>query len=102
MAPARIVESEIPWTSPAYQPEPYDGPPRNIEYIDAVKFDKSLQPTNYEILGTHPDSKVLFTDVSILECTGKPIYRGDVYIEGKRKFMYRVVQDSVNHVTDEF
>ena len=80
MAPARISE---PWTSPAHQPEPYDGPPRNIAYIDAVKFDESLQPKNYEILGTHPDSKLLFVDVNILEATGKLIYQGDVYIEGE-------------------
>ena len=80
MAPSRTSE---PWTSPAYQPEPYDGPPRNIAFIDAVEFDKSLQPKNYEILGTHPESKLLFLDVNILEATGKPIYRGDVYIEGE-------------------
>lgn len=82
MAPARIVD-EVPWTSPAYVPEPYDGPPRNIVSIEEVKFDESLRPPNYEILGTPSDSKALFVDVSILECTGKPAYRGDVYVEGR-------------------
>ncbi|KIX06157.1 uncharacterized protein Z518_04131 [Rhinocladiella mackenziei CBS 650.93] len=84
MAPARIVEPKIPWTSPAHQLEHYDGPPRNVAYIDSVHFDKSLQPKNYEILGTHPDSQVLFVDVNILEATGQPMYRGDVYIKGQR------------------
>ena len=79
MAPSRTRE---PWTSSTHQLEPYNGSPRNVAYIDAVDFDKSLQPKNYEILGTHADSKLLFVDVNILEATGKPIYRGDVYIEG--------------------
>ena len=82
MAPARIIKPEEPWTSPAAQLEPYDGPPRNIAYIEAVKFADNLQPKNYEILGTHPDSQILFTDVNILEATGKLPYRGDVYIKG--------------------
>ena len=84
MAPARIVEDSVPWTSPAYVPEPYDGPPRNIAYIENLKFDSKLQPKNYDIAGTHPESKVLFLDVEILECTGKLPYRGDVLIEGQK------------------
>ncbi|OQV03124.1 hypothetical protein CLAIMM_08212 [Cladophialophora immunda] len=83
MAPARI-EEDVPWTSPAYQPEPYEGPPRNVAYIDAIKFNESVKPPKYEILGTDPNSKVLFLDVNILECTGKPPYRGDVFIQGER------------------
>lgn len=82
MAPARTIE-EIPWTSPLSQLEPYDGPPRNLEYIDNIKFDAALKPKDYDIAGTHPDSKVLFLDVEILDCTGKLPYRGDVLIEGK-------------------
>jgi hypothetical protein len=82
MAPARLIEPDIPWTSPERQLDPYDGPPRNLAYIDAIKFDSNLQPENYTIAGTHPDSKILFTDVSILECSGRLPYKGDVYIEG--------------------
>jgi hypothetical protein len=83
MAPARIIETSEPWTSPAAQFEVYDGPPRNISSIDAVNFPPNLQPKKYDILGTHLDSRVLFLDVNILEATGKLPYRGDVYIEGK-------------------
>lgn len=57
--------------------------PRNIEAIDAVKFDDNLQPSKYDIFGTHPDSKILFTDVSILDSTGREPYHGDVLIEGE-------------------
>ena len=56
--------------------------PRNIASIDAIKFDANLQPKNYEIAGTHPDSKILFLDVNILDSTGKEPYNGDVLIEG--------------------
>ncbi|KAK5178778.1 hypothetical protein LTR16_010757, partial [Cryomyces antarcticus] len=37
----------------------------------------------YEILGTHPESRILFTDVNILDSTGQEPYRGDVLIEGE-------------------
>lgn len=60
------------------------GFPRNIASIDAIKFDTNLQPKNYEIAGTHPDSKILFLDVNILDSTGKEPYNGDVLIEGER------------------
>jgi len=83
MAPARLSESDIPWTSPSRQLEPYDGPPRNIAYIDAIKFDANLQPKKYEIACTHPESRILFLDVNILEASGKLPYKGDVLIEGK-------------------
>lgn len=83
MAPAPVYD-EIPWTSPAYPVGFYDGPPRNIAAIENVKFDPSLQPKNYEIAGTDPDSKILFLDVNILDSTGRLPYRGDVLIEGKR------------------
>lgn len=36
------------------------------------------------MLGTHPESKVLFLDVNILDSTGRDPYRGDVLIEGQR------------------
>lgn len=62
--------------------EPYDGPPRNIQPTNEVRFDERLRPKNYEIFGTHPDSKILITDVRILDSTGREPYRGDVLIEG--------------------
>lgn len=82
MAPARVIEEDVPWTSQARQLDPYDGPPRNVAYIDNIQFDNNLQPENYEIQGTHADSKILFLDVNILDATGRLPYRGDVYIEG--------------------
>ena len=82
MAPARVVE-DIPWSSPAFVPEPYEGPPRNVKAIDEIKFNEAVKFPKYEILGTDPASKILFVDVNILDCTGKDPYRGDVYIEGK-------------------
>ncbi len=85
MAPARLIE-EIPWSSPAFVPEPYEGPPRNVKAIDEIKFNDAVKYPNYEILGTDPESKILFVDVSILDCTGREPYRGDVYIEGKTSF----------------
>jgi hypothetical protein len=80
-----MAERTVPvssWMSPDYHLQPYDGPPRNIAYIENLKFDSHLQPKNYEIAGTHPDSKILILDVEILDATGKPPYRGDVLIVG--------------------
>ena len=85
MSPGRLIDTDIPWTSPDRQLEPYDGPPRNLAYIDAVNFDASLQPKKYEIAGTHPESKILFLDVQILDASGKLPYKGDVLIEGEDK-----------------
>ena len=87
MAPARI-EEEPPhsWPTAGLDPDKtqYKGPPRNIASIDAIKFPDAVQPKNYEIHGTHPDSKILFTDVVILDSTGREPYKGDVLIEGNR------------------
>jgi hypothetical protein len=58
----------------------YKGVPRNIEPINEVKWDDSLQPKQYEIYGTHPESKILFLDVKILDSTGAEPYHGDVFI----------------------
>lgn len=58
-------------------------PPRNVEWIERVSWDSSLQPKDYEIQGTHPDSKILFLNVSILDSTGREPYLGDVLIEGQ-------------------
>jgi hypothetical protein len=87
MAPGRLLELDEPWTSPARTLEPYDGPPRNLAYIEQIKFDANLQPKKYEIAGTHPDSRILFTDVKILEASGKLPYTGDVLIEGTKVHM---------------
>jgi hypothetical protein len=62
----------------------HKGFPRNVQPIENVKWDQSLQPKNYEIFGTHPDSKILFLDINILDSTGKEPYHGDVFIEGER------------------
>jgi len=65
-------------------PSNYKGFPRNIQPIDEVKWDDSLQPKNYEIFCTHPESKILFLDVNILDSTGAEPYSGDVFISGER------------------
>lgn len=75
--------ANVSWISPDYPVEPYDGPPRNIAYIDQLEFDPSLQPVSYEIAGTDPTAKVLILDVDILEATGREPYRGDVLITGR-------------------
>lgn len=36
------------------------------------------------MLGTHPESRILFTDVNILDSTGRDPYPGDVLIEGEK------------------
>lgn len=61
---------------------------------DLVEFDKSLTPKKYEIKGTDPNSKILFTDVNIIDSTGADPFRGDVYIEGMK-------QDSLENCTDK-
>lgn len=85
MAPSRVGD-QLPSFSQTNtsSTEPYSGPPRNIKNIDAIKFDASLQPRNYTILGTHPESQILFSDVNILDSTGRGLYKGDVLIEGER------------------
>ncbi|KUJ11037.1 isoaspartyl dipeptidase-like protein [Mollisia scopiformis] len=82
MAPSRTDEP-LPSFTQANN-EPYHGPPRNIKNIDAIEFSASLQPKNYNILGTHPDSRILFLDVNILDSSGRDPYRGDVLIERER------------------
>lgn len=85
MAPSRVEDplpsfSETSTTSS----EPYTGPPRNLKNINDIHFDKNLQSKNYNILGTHSESRILFTDVNILDSTGKEPYHGDVLIEGEK------------------
>lgn len=77
--------------SPDYEPEAYDGPPRNIAYIDQLDFDPSLQPKHYEIAGTAPNSRVLILDVEILEATGREPHRGDVLIVGELLRLFDLV-----------
>ncbi len=60
----------------------YDSLPRNVAYIENLKLDPELQPKKYELAGTHPESKILFTNVKILDSTGKKPYDGQVLIEG--------------------
>jgi len=70
--------------------EPYYGSPRNIQPIYEVQFEERLRPEKYEIFGTHPGSRILITDVRILESTGREPYRGDVLIEGVLKSILRI------------
>ncbi|KAI8655266.1 Amidohydro-rel domain-containing protein [Fusarium keratoplasticum] len=58
--------------------------PRNVEFINNLKLDKTLQPKEYHIDGTHQRSKILFTNVKILDSTGREPYIGDVLIEGEK------------------
>ncbi|KAL2865976.1 uncharacterized protein BJX67DRAFT_149741 [Aspergillus lucknowensis] len=72
------------WTSPDHPFHPYEGPPRNIASIEALKWDEKLKPKDYAIAGTHPDSRILIVDVQIIDATGKEPYHGDVLITGER------------------
>ena len=62
-------------------------PPRNVEWIEQVEWDSSLKPKDYDIQGTHPDSKILFLNVNILDSTGREPYLGDVLIQGKKSYL---------------
>lgn len=75
------------WPPVDVEPEPYQGPPRNIGPINELKWADNLQPRKYEIFGTHKDSKILFLDVNILDSTGREPFRGDVLIEGSFHLM---------------
>lgn len=83
MAPAR-TEDEVSWPTDTNKlSTPYQGSPRNLKHINAIQWDRSLQPKHYEISGTDPESKILFLDVNILDSTGAEPYKGDVLIEGE-------------------
>lgn len=84
MAPSRIYDPLPSFSERSNHSEAYSGPPRNVKSINDIKFEGSLQPKAYNILGTHPESRILFTDVSILDSTGRDPYPGDVLIEGER------------------
>jgi hypothetical protein len=55
-----------------------------VDPISKIAWDSSLQPKKYSIFGTHPESKILFLDVNVLDSTGREPYRGDVLIEGEK------------------
>lgn len=82
MASEKAEEPPVSWSSTTSRIPLYDGPPRNIATIDALDFGAQLTPKKYDMAGTHPDSKIMFLDVEILDSTGKLPYRGDVLIEG--------------------
>jgi hypothetical protein len=84
MAPSRLDDPLPSFGQTSIVGEVYQGPARNIANIDVIQFDKSLQPKKYELLGTHPESKILFTNVNILDSTGRDPYPGDVLIEGEK------------------
>lgn len=101
MAPAR-TEDEVSWAMDPREPsDRYQGSPRNVKHINAIHWDKSLEPKHYEISGTDLGSKILFLDVNILDSTGSEPYRGDVLIEGERPIMrtadlsFRVVPSKI-------
>lgn len=83
MASAHTEIALPSWPTVDVEPKPYKGPPRNIESINNIKWNEKLQPPNYEIFGTHPESKILFLDVNILDSTGREPFRGDVLIKGR-------------------
>lgn len=58
--------------------------PRNVQWIEEVSWDPSLQPKEYEIQGTHPEAMILFLNVNILDSTGREPYIGDVLVEGEK------------------
>lgn len=90
MAPSVAQEPSVSWPTQV-QPKstPSSGRPRNIDPINSLNFPSHLQPERYEIQGTHPESKILFTDVNILDSTGREPYHGDVLIEGTCKLCQR-------------
>lgn len=98
MAPAR-TENEVSWPTDTNKlSAQYQGSPRNVEHISAIEWDQSLQPKDYEICGTDPDSKILFLDVNILDSTGAEPFKGDVLIKGEHLLrhirvwnLYRVI-----------
>jgi len=84
MAQSRIDDHLPSFSQTGTTNEAYNGPPRNLPNINAINFDTALKPKKYDILGTHPESKILFTDVNILDSTGNDPYRGDVLIEREK------------------
>lgn len=52
--------------------------------IDLTKPDPRLKPRSIEIEDDRPETSLAFVDVNIIDSTGKPAYRGDVLVKGKR------------------
>ncbi|KAL7269672.1 hypothetical protein RUND412_007653 [Rhizina undulata] len=67
-------------------------PPTATAIPDAPRH--PLQPKDYEIAGTHPDSRLLFLDVNILDSTGREPYRGDILIHGERIVQVGTVENA--------
>lgn len=84
--------AKISWMSPDHPVEKYDGPPRNIAYIDQLSFDPDLQPKHSEIAGTDTASRILILDVNILEATGREPYRGDVLVASESNYSLSLIQ----------
>ncbi|CAI7615648.1 unnamed protein product [Penicillium bialowiezense] len=76
--------TKVSWMSADCPIDDYNGPPRNVRYIEQLDFDSDLQPPNYEIAGTASSSKIMILDVEILEATGREPYRGDVLVSGQK------------------
>lgn len=77
MAPAAVDEQDF--LVNGFHGSKYPGATNHHE---KVHFDASLAPKRYEIKGTDPSSKILLLDVNILDSTGRPPYRGDVFVQG--------------------
>lgn len=65
-----------------------------------VHFDPSLKPKEYQIKGTDPNSKVLFRDVNIIDSSGGEPFKGDVYIEGKRRLTQGTIESQSEQVNE--
>jgi hypothetical protein len=50
--------------------------PANVGFINNLKLDQKLQPKEYHIEGTYQRSKILSTDVKVLDSTGQEPYIG--------------------------
>ena len=75
--------AHIPLTSPDNLEQPYDGPPRNVTFIDQLDFDDKLQPKNYSIAGTSRTQGYSLPTFRLLMLLGKTLTIGDVLIIGK-------------------
>lgn len=64
--------------------EPWDYRKPQIRGIDLTKPDSRIVVPRREMAGTHPESKILFSNVRILDSTGAQPYDGDVLVEGER------------------
>lgn len=94
--PSSTINPEVSWAHSMGNLEPYEGPPRNVQFIDAIKLDEKLKPNGYEIHGAHSEAKTLILDAQILDSTGKEPYRGDVLIEGEWPSLRSRIQANIS------